>query len=247
MPVRTREVKNVAEFIIALKADQDGAPTWFRGHVNSAWTLLPGIMRRNHGLSEVSSLARFKQSAAMLTDPLPTTPFDWTFLMQHYGVPTRLLDWTESPLVAMYFAVEEHERHADTEAAIWCLKPVLLNKNASIVDADEPMYIPSFDDDELKAYTAESLRTNRVELYPVASIATRNSPRIQAQMGTFTIHHKLKVAIENVGDSEHVTKYVIPAAARATLKSELNLLGLTRFNLFPELTSVGLILRDMMA
>lgn len=243
MPERT--VKNLAEYIEALRSDSDGKATWFRGHANSAWILLPGILRNPSGLSEGSSLARFKQSAAMLTERLPTSSFDWTFLMQHYGVPTRLLDWTESPLVALFFAVQENDP-SGSDSAVWCLKPTILNKNAGISDPNEDQYIPSFDDDELKPYAAETIRGSRVELQPIATIATRNNARIQAQMGTFTIHHTLKTAIEDVGDGSHAFKYIIPQTNRANIQKELRLLGLTQFSLFPELTSVGSILREMM-
>jgi hypothetical protein len=243
-----REVKNIASFLDALRADQEGYATWYRGHSDASWTLLPGILRPTSGLglSEGSSLARFKQSAAMLTERLPTTSFDWTFLMQHYGVPTRLIDWSESPLVAMFFAVDAYTRHLDTDAAVWCLKPVALNKNSNLSDPTEPQYIPSFEDDELKPYAAESLRASRVPLLPLATIATRNNARIQAQLGTFTVHHTQKIAIEHVGDKSHVIKYNIPHASREEIHRELKLLGLTQFSLFPELTSVGVILKEMM-
>jgi hypothetical protein len=242
-----REVKNVGEFLNALRTDQDGTATWFRGHAKGGWTLLPGIMRSTSGLSEGSSLARFKQSAAMLTERLPSSTFDWTFLMQHYGVPTRLLDWSESPLVALFFAVDDFDKLVDTDAAVWCLNPTVLNKNAGIADASEPRYIPSFEDAELKPYSAEEIRVSRVDLLPVATIATRNNARIQAQMGTFTIHHKAGIAIENVGDQSHVIKYNIPSGSRETLQRELKLLGLNQFSMFPELASVGAILREMMS
>jgi hypothetical protein len=145
-----RKVKNIAGFLDALRADQDGSATWFRGHAKANWTLLPGIMRSRSGLSEASSLARFKQSAAMLTDRSPSSAFDWTFLMQHYGVPTRLLDWTESPLVALFFAVDTFAKHRNADAAVWCLKPTALNRNANISNPLELNYIPSFEADELE-------------------------------------------------------------------------------------------------
>ncbi len=154
--------------------------------------------------------------------------------MQHYGVPTRLLDWSESPLIAMYFAVENWSEKPDTDAALWCLWPTVLNQNANIVDKVEGQYIPSFDDDELQTYTVDRVRRDvRIELFPVATIATRNNPRIQAQMGTFTIHHNRRIALEDVGDRSHVAKYTIPKEARKTLASELKLLGMTRFQPFP--------------
>ena len=244
-----RQISNVADFITAIRTDQNARPgtIWFRGHADARWQLLPGFMRSTSETSETTLLNRFRQSAAMLAERRPATSFDWTFLMQHYGVPTRLLDWSESPLISMYFAVEDWAAKPDSDAALWCLWPTALNQNANIVDKVEGQYIPSFEDDELQAYTVDSLRQNtRLELFPVATIATRNNARIQAQMGTFTIHHNKKVAIEDVGDRSHIAKYTIPRAARETLADELKLLGMTRFSLFPELASVGAILRDMM-
>lgn len=240
-----REVKSISDFLDALRKDQNGRATWYRGHADATWTLLPGILRGPSVLSEGSSIARFKQSAAMLTERLPSSTFDWTFLMQHYGVPTRLLDWSESPLVAMFFAVDGYANRV-SEASVWCLKPTLLNKNAGIVDPNEDQYIPSFDDDEVKPYSAEAIRVSRTGLLPVATIATRNNARIQAQMGTFTIHHAQKIPIEEVGDSSHVIKYIIPQAHREQIHKELKLLGLTQFSLFPELASIGAILKEMM-
>lgn len=244
-----REIRSLSDFLDAVRADQDSTPgtMWFRGHADASWQLLPGFMRSQSEISETTLLNRFRQSAAMLAERRPSTSFDWTFLMQHYGVPTRLLDWSESPLIAMYFAVEDFHQRPGNAATLWCLWPTALNQYANIVDKVEGQYIPSFDDDELQGYTVDSLRQNsRIELYPVATIATRNNARIQAQMGTFTIHHNKRIPIEEVGDKNHVVKYIIPSEAREILFSELKLLGMNRFMLFPELTSVGAILKEMM-
>jgi hypothetical protein len=243
--MKEHTVSSVADFLTAIQSDQNEKPgtVWFRGHADASWQLLPGFMRSDSKTSETTLLNRFRQSAAMITDQRPATSFDWTFLMQHYGVPTRLLDWSESPLIAMYFAVESWAEKPNTDAALWCLWPANLNQNANIVDKNEVQYIPSFEDDEIKSYTVDSLRQNtRLELFPVATIATRNNARIQAQMGTFTINHNKKIPIEEVGDRSHVRKYTIPEAARKTLAAELKLLCMTRFSLFPELVSVGAIL-----
>lgn len=244
-----RKISSVSEFLVALQDDQNTNPgnIWFRGHADATWELLPGFMRSTTDTSETTLLNRFRQSAAMLADRRPVSSFDWTFLMQHYGVPTRLLDWSESPLIAMYFAIEDWASRPDVDAALWCLWPTALNKHANIVDKIEGQYIPSFEDEELQSYSTDSLRQNtRIELFPVATIATRNNARIQAQMGTFTIHHNKKIPIEVVGDGAHVAQYTIPHGAREQIARELKLLGMTRFSLFPELASVGAILKEMM-
>jgi len=203
------KVNSIPELIAALERDHKDymGAIWFRGQASKSWALLPGYLRLSNAPSESTLLKRFKQSAAMLLDRDPKDTFDWLFLMQHYGLPTRLLDWSESPLVALYFAVEEQEKHHDFDAALWCLRPSDLNKKANIEDDHEEFFIPSFDDQELKNYSLESLANGpkRTRLLPIATIATRNNTRIQAQLGVFTIHHLDEVPIENIGDINSVT------------------------------------------
>ncbi len=237
------EVASVSDLILALERDHkayNGA-IWFRGQARKGWKLVPGYLRLKNAPSESTLLKRFKQNAAMLVDRVPKNSFDWLFLMQHYGLPTRLLDWTESPLVALYFAVEDHEKHLGEDAALWCLRPCDLNKKANIQDSDEDFFLPSFDDQELVNYSLESLAAGpkRTRLLPIATIATRNNPRIQAQLGVFTIHHLDEVALEEIGDANHVAKYTIPTAARSLILEQLRLLGISKFTLFPELNSIG--------
>ncbi|MFG6203485.1 FRG domain-containing protein [Pseudomonas retamae] len=244
-----RKVNGIGELIAAIrevKATCNGE-IWYRGQAKAEWSLLPGILRQQRAISETTLLSRFKQSAAMLTESRPTSSFDWIFLMQHYGVPTRLLDWSENPLVALYFAVCNSHLHTEDDAAVWLLLPSELNKNANIVDKSEGDYIPSFDDDEVSGYSTESVRqSQRLQLFPIATIATRNNARIQAQMGTFTIHHNKSIPIETVGDGTHIRKFIIPKESRDTILSELSLLGVNKFSLFPEMESIGNILKEMM-
>ncbi|MGI2933596.1 FRG domain-containing protein [Vibrio fluvialis] len=241
------EISSIQDLLGQLgRMNPDGQKTiWYRGQALAEWKLLPQYVRLTEKQSESTLLKRFKQSAAMLiANTAPKTSFDWLFLMQHYGVPTRLLDWSESPLVALYFAVENVDRH-DEDGALWTLYPTELNKNAGIHDKDEEDYIPSFEDPELHGYSVESLKSNgRIQLEPIATIATRNNARIQAQQGVFTVHHNKPTPIEDIGVDEHTTKMTIPAAAKPIIKRQLAQLGYTKFQLFPELSSIGDIIKE---
>ncbi len=148
--------------------------------------------------------------------------------------------------MATFFAVGNGKGNKDSDAAVWVLAPTDLNKNANIVDKEEGGYIPSFDDEEVQGYKTEVVRQQaRLELFPIATIATRNNPRIQAKLGTFTIHHNKVVPIEKVGTGEHVARLIIPKENKAHIANELALLGVNKFSLFPELESIGSILKEL--
>ena len=156
-----KTINNINDLITILVSDIGtyDEDIWYRGQSDYKWELKPGIFRYSEGSSELTLLTRFKQSASLLIDTTPKDDFDWMFLMQHYGVPTRLLDWSESPLTALYFAVSDINN--ETDSALWMLKPIELNKKANI-KTSEKNFIPSFDDEFLKSYNIENINSNKV-------------------------------------------------------------------------------------
>lgn len=217
-------------------------PVWCRGQSKADWQLVPKLLRGTARSSEVFLINRFKQNATLLLQHPPRNEFEWLFLMQHHSVATRLLDWTESPLVALYFAVRAND---DDDGSLWMLLPTVLNEKSNY-RPDYPREIPSFDDELLKNYLPETVAAeHRSMLFPVAAIAPRNSTRMQAQQGVFTISHRENTPIEDVGapgaSRDHVWRYVIPAEAKMVLRQELKILGFSRFQLFPELDSLALL------
>jgi len=224
-------------------------PVWYRGHSDKTWKLCPLIFRsvpECRQKDEMNLIKKFKQDATLLINPLPTNLYEWLFIMRHYGVPTRLLDWTESPLVGMYFTVNEDE-YKDKDGILWAISPLDLNKQGGR-ELEDPENLPSFgEDEEMSSYKPEQYSQETMsEMLPIAFIAPRNTPRMQSQLSVFTIYHRNKIPINEIGDKSHLWRYIIPFGAKEKIKKELEALNFGKFQLFPELDKVGERLRGNM-
>lgn len=231
-------IASVAEFLEALKVRKGRANSllWYRGHADKTWKLLPGYQRLKKPQPESVLMSKFKQNANLLLDHRPRSNFEWLFLMQHYGVPTRLLDWTESPLVALYFAAAAQGKKP---GAVWVLDPIKLNQSTKARPEDYK-FVPAFEDEKVKDYDTLSVESKpELGIEPMAVMATRNNARIQAQLGVFTISHHAKKDIEDIGDKSHLLGLEIPANKKDQILAELEILAFGKFQVFPELSSIG--------
>ncbi len=234
MKHKDKTVSSISELITRLmELYTPGETVWFRGQENKDWVLTPSIARHAKGIdAEIMLLKRFTQNAMpYLENKRPKAEWEWLFLMQHYGVPTRLLDWTESPLVGLYFAVQDNEKENGNDASLWCLLPTQLNTKANFA-FDFPSELPTFDQDEeiMKNYLPTRVALDRKShLNPVAAIALRDSPRMNAQLGVFTITHREQTPIDKVDTGDHIWRFLIPAAAKPELRKQLAYL---RFSLY---------------
>jgi len=239
MKYAEREVRSVSDLIKFLKEDRpEKEPLWFRGQADAAWSLLPSLARSGGIDVELTLFKRFKQNALPFMMQRPETEWEWLFVMQHHGLPTRLLDWTESPLVALYFIVTDNTS-VDRAGALWTLLPLELNK-ASKFQARFKNDIPGFgDDDHLDSYLPSKLRSQQAAYGPLAAIALRNNPRIQVQQGVFTVSHIELTPLEGDGNAPYLWRYIIPAEAKADIRAELDMLNISKLSLFPELANVS--------
>src|SRR5215469_967721 len=106
----------------------------WRGHADAGWALQACVFRKPKTSAEMASynetalMGHFLMRAPTRSHaktPEPSDYFGWLSLAQHYGLPTRLLDWSENPLVAAYFAVAEP---SDDDGCIGALSPTDLNQ-----------------------------------------------------------------------------------------------------------------------
>lgn len=240
-------IRSIGELLDALKGKFSAGKNivWFRGHANHTWTLSPTLYRDTYQLhQELGFMIRFQQNALALLPYRPASSWEWLFLMRHHACPTRLLDWTESPLVALYFACgEPSDKNAQHDAALWCLLPIAMNDESGVAKPDRG-FLPAFGmsavlDDYLpeKIGTGLSPRDHK----PVAAIATRESGRMTAQQSVFTLHHRLREPIEAYHGGKHVWRMTIPADSKDRIRGELSTLGISRLSIFPDLDSAGLV------
>jgi hypothetical protein len=158
--------------------------------------------------------------------------------------PLGCLTGTESPLVALYFAVIDEPKK---DGAVWCLDPVEINQLAGLKQA-HPSDLPCFDvDDGLKGYEPTELHLGppSTQMSTVAAIGRRTSVRQYAQLGVFTIAHRTITAIEKLGKTTHVWRFVVPASKKKAILEELAFLNVNELTLFPELSRVANVTKEL--
>jgi hypothetical protein len=136
--------------------------------------------------------ADFQRKGRIHFNPRISSRWEWYQLMQHYGTPTRLLDWTEGSLIALFFAVRNLKR--EIRPAVWIINPGWLDTASQ--GANKFEYIDSdptrrnLSDVDL-AYVAP----DELPAYPTVGIPDIIDVRIQVQQSCFTIHGSVENGI----------------------------------------------------
>lgn len=211
---------------------------WFRGVKNEHYKLIPSAYRGAKAADETSIMRDFKlKSYPYLRDTYspPVTDWDYYYLLQHHDAPTRLLDWSEGALIALFFALMDATDEAD--AAVWMLNPYILNKR--VAGLKDEIYAHS--DRELKRYLPDGMNERRLPQAPLAFQPPLISPRMMAQRSVFTVHGKLKRGLETYSalTATGLVKLRISTYNRhEILDEQLNVAGITESNIFPEVSGL---------
>lgn len=233
------------ETVLSLREEAGSLPIWYRGHSRADYPLIPSIGRGDFSLTDERTLTNnFKKNAIPYVERRPTSEWEWLFLMRHHDVPTRLLDWTESAPVGLFFAansVPKPDRHDDDAGALWVLFPAELNKAAGI-SFDLAHDLPMFEDDDrhMANYLPSRIAMETMsQLRPAAALPARQSRRMEMQHSVFTVTHRDLQPLEASASPKALVKFIIPAEAKTSLRNALQALGFSQLALFPDLDNVG--------
>src|SRR6185437_6209481 len=226
---------------------------WYRGVKDNSHQLLPGAYWRSE-CDETSLSLTFRAAVPGLLPHQPADDWEWYYLMQHYGLPTRLLDWTENPLAALYFALDRADDK--TTPAVWVLDPVALNK----LSGDAVVFTPTDSGGQrpIDKWLTDScfrnatpftfilpsnvkLRDNRL---PLAIFPKRHNPRIIAQRGTFTVHGVEetpinRLAVKRLDGGDGCARIDIAPYAIGRMREELWGVEITKTLIYPEPQSLA--------
>jgi hypothetical protein len=245
--VRLRDVWQVADIAQAKKRDEeepDPVSVWFRGQANASWPLRPKLYRHAMRFNENEIRTEFKLRAFQLMSEshVPQDDREWYFLMQHYGAPTRLLDWTDAALIALYFAVQSQGRN--TNAAVWMLDPVWLNHEV-LNELDENNYIegillPHWK--EAEPWFPEPFENVLHVTYPVAIDPPHVARRVSVQRSRFTVHGKSMRGLDSLVSrmpKSRLVKFIIPKGVGKNILSHLSTCGIVQTSVFPDLEGLS--------
>lgn len=205
---------------------------WWRGQNDFKWKLEPSLFRDEFkDYSEKSGTQRFMhkaQSRHLLVPPISEKQ-NWLFLMQHYGLPTRLLDWTESPLIACYFATEPGYDKVD--GALYALSPYTLNETQT---GNRNLLMPY---DKPAIEIIDSVFKNNLESAKkiVAIRPAEVDIRLLTQISVFTLHGHNNLIEEIPNAQNFIMKIKIPKNSKKNLREQLKHLGIRASNIFPDL------------
>jgi len=227
------KIQSLADYfsVISSVIGSEG-PFWFRGHADADWSLTPFALRygkyaeRERALRLISEFKRVAE-IKLTRPPRDDDELKWAQLARHYGLPTRLLDWSESATIALYFACEKPIKNG----MVFILNPIDLNrlgypKRTRILDvySDKEVILKYL---RMRGkYVAKG--TSAIAINPVW-----NSERLMLQRGVFTLHgSRFDLTFDQ---APSLVAIPVLSEYKNDLLNELQRVGVDEMTIFPEL------------
>lgn len=248
--IKVHEAKTFTELLSQLEKFQKKTKvSWSRGMRSADYKLEPSLFRHPN-LEKIEDLlaaerritTRFVQRSLPYLSRRLVDDWDKLFLMQHYGVPTRLLDWSENPMVSTFFALEADTKHEGKDAVVWLCDPELWNQSAFKHISYKGGVFDEADDHIAKH--APGTLVEEMPDTPIMMFGSYNSPRIVAQRGVFSLFGKSMVTMEEFYEDSDFSagcleKIIVPAAKVAGIRESLFRKGFTESVVFPEIEGLA--------
>lgn len=252
--IKEFEVSNIAEYIQVVNEIRCLGYNFYRGQDSFVeHKMLPSLLREDiktkrriySNNCDNSFMNSFKSRAVACINFTPQNDWEWMSTAQHYGLPTRMLDWSQSALSALFFAVENEEFEYNDEndtSIIWCLNPIELNEKTRFVE--DYTVIPNIIEQnevlQQKLQEKFGIGKSLAEIiYPIALICPASNGRINAQKGTFTLFPLNAKPLEEMEDMDDVlVKIKLARDSKKEIKKQLFEIGITYSNIYPDLDYV---------
>lgn len=230
---------------------------WFRGSSNIDYGLLPGIIWREAMDRESTYVHKFLVRYQAYTDKSVSNPWERYALMQHHGLPTRLIDWTSSPFNALFFALNQ-DPDKNTDRVIWMLDPRSFNKyfhdSESIIC---PAVLESTEiridenDKNSKTWNVDSYLPQILDKHdhyklpekPIAMDSPFSNKRLAAQHGRFTLHgsntESLDSQLKGCPDDKVLSAIILKTKDRLPqFVEQLDSIGINEETIYQDLDSM---------
>ena len=245
----SRKITSIGEMISVIKdiiSDKRfNYLLWYRGHSDESWELSPSVQRGNYAKKEVEQYMAndFYMRASVSMKERPSQDYcGWMSMMQHYGLPTRLLDWTLSPLIALFFATNDYEKYPDKDGCIWILRPGMLNELEGFGSYIYPMDKDTVIDMLRPAFNSNKVNSS-VDSKIIACYPVEYNMRMYTQQSAFTVHNTHR-QLSDINTPHLLSKIIIPASSKQSIFEELKMCGVTLRNVYPDVEHIAKELKD---
>jgi hypothetical protein len=245
-------VSSITEYVDYIEKIDGLSDLWFRGVSNENYKPQPGLVWQGCQEHEATFEHRFLVSYKSYIEDTSLSSWEVYALMQHHGLPTRLLDWSESALVALYFALASEPKSKEY-SMVWVLSPYQLNEinhgNHRVycpAEMRDPQ-IPSGDgviniDSYLPPNLMPSGISNHFPSKPIAINASQHLKRVSSQKGCFTVHGANDDSVDTYmegNDSFHAIKIDARTEKnRLAMLAKLGKLGIDEEFIYQDLDSL---------